>query len=208
MAVMNGKRRVLLMAIALAAILLPAFVSAQLSKDGKGPANAFNYTESQVSNLTLGCASRFECTQANSKDFFFYNCSYDLKSAQCQCFQGNFSSCNASRSSLGAKQVAALGKGAFSVMGSAKAVLAKIVFMFSSLPLLAKLAAAVIVAAVIIAVLMRMRDNASNNFRKAKSLHQEASELHDNGEEEKAKLLFEKANYLRERADEQQKGPG
>ncbi len=190
---------ILLIAVIFAALNLPALAAAHLVEDGKGPVDPLSYDEAGLAHLSLDCASEFECRQANSRAVFFYNCFYDLKSAQCQCSQGNFSECNTSRSSLDAKQLAAMGKGT-TFIGAVKLVLEKL----GSLPLLARLAAAAIVITAVIAALLRLRDNPENNFRKAKLLHQEASELHEKGDEDKAKLLFEKANYHREKAYEQQ----
>ncbi len=76
----------------------------------------------------------------------------------------------------------------------------------NSLPLLAKAAIAAAVAAAIVVAFLRLRDNASNRLRKAKMLHEKAIRLHQGGEEEKARLLFEKSGFHRERAFEHMKG--
>jgi hypothetical protein len=73
---------------------------------------------------------------------------------------------------------------------------------FNSLPVLAKIAIVAVAVAAVIFVFVRFRSTAASNFRRAESLHAEATKLHENGEEEDAKLLFEKSNYHRERAYE------
>lgn len=71
---------------------------------------------------------------------------------------------------------------------------------FLGLPLLAKAALAAIAAAALFFLFSRLRDNDSNNLRKARSLHERASSLHEKGQEDEAKLLFEKSDYHREKA--------
>jgi len=203
---MKGKTFSLLLAVV--ALLCVTAVSAQLQQDGKGPVNAYNYDEVQLANLSRACAYRFECQQGNPQDIFFYNCAYDAKSAQCQCSQGSFSKCNVTKSSLDAKQVVAMRKGGsfFSgVFGAVSGFARSALQMIIALPLWAKVAAGAIVLAVVIIFILRKRNTAGNNFRRAQLLHRVASELHEKGEEDRAKLLFEKANYYRELADGQQK---
>ena len=72
------------------------------------------------------------------------------------------------------------------------------------MPLLAKVIAGVFVL-VLIFLFIRLRDTSANNLRKAKSFHDEAASLHEEGNEEEARKLFEKSNYHREKAFEQMK---
>ncbi len=193
-----------------AAAVIPQLASAHLLTGSRGPVDAFNYDERQVGHLDEDCGEAFECRQTDVKGVFFFSCYYDVRSGECQCSKGDFSKCSVSRSSFGAKEAAA-GKGggrvSFGLAGAAVANVAKpfkfVFAKFAALPLPAKIAVLLVAAALIIFIFARLRDNAENNLRRAKSLHEEASALHENGSEEEAKLLFEKSNYLREKAYEQ-----
>ena len=186
----------------LAAIFLSQLVLAHLLENGKGKINAFNFDEAVVAHLNSDCAYRYECQRNDAKDTFFYKCYYDVHSSECQCSKGTFSSCNVSSSSLDAPRAAAL-KRQYSGNGSVLALFGGAFGKFSSLPILAKIAIVAIAVAAVIFVFIRLRSTAARNFRMADSLHAEATKLHENGEEEDARLLFEKSNYHRERAYEQ-----
>ncbi len=202
----------LLMVFAIAAVaVIPQLTAANLLNGTKGPVDAYNYDEKLVGQLDVECGQVLECRQTDVKGVFFFNCYYDVKSAECQCSKGGFSYCNASRSSLSAKEAAALKGGSRKdVFGLAGVVAAdvvkpfKFVFAkFAALPMFAKLAVLVIAVAAVIFIFSRLKDNAANNLRKAKELHEQASEQHESGNEEEAKLMFEKSNYHREKAYEQ-----
>ncbi|MBI2143386.1 hypothetical protein HYU20_03525 [Candidatus Woesearchaeota archaeon] len=202
----------MIFAIATAAVI-PQLALAHLLEGTKGPADAFNYDEGQLRHLDDDCGYAFECKQTDVKDVFFFNCYYDLKSGECQCSKGSFSQCGAARSALAAEGKGAAkggsGKGVVSLVGAVVADVAKpfklVYATFAALPLLAKLAVLFMAAAAAIFIFARLRDNAANNLRRAKSLHEKASALHGKGNADEAKLLFEKSNYLREKAYEQMK---
>lgn len=200
---------VMVFAIAVVAAV-PQLASAHLLNGAKGPVDAFNYDEKLVGHLNGDCSQLLECRQTDIKDVFFFNCYYDVKSGECQCSKGEFSQCNSSSSSLSAREVAAIKGGSNGVLGLAGAVvanltkLAKLAYVkFAALPLFAKAVIVVIALVAVIFILRRFRDNAANNFRKARELHGQASELHDAGNEEEARLRFEKSGYHREKAYEQ-----
>lgn len=183
-------------------VLLPQLVLAHLLENSHGELNAFNFDEATAAHLSSDCAYRYECQRSDARDTFFYNCYYDVQSSECQCSKGAFSSCNASSSSLAASTAAAL-KRQYSGNGSVFAFIGGVFGKFGALPLLAKVVIVAVALAAVIFVLTRLRNTASKNFRKAESLHAEAARLHESGNEEEAKLLFEKAGYYREKAYEQ-----
>lgn len=191
-----------------AAVVLPQNAMAHLLQGNKGPINAFNYSEELLQHLNEDCAYSFECRQNDVKNDFLYNCYYDVQSGECQCSKGDFSKCDAGKSSLGPAELTRPkgGMAAFPlslVEGLAKP--AKSLFgILSSLPLAAKIAVAVIVLVAVVSLFVRLRNSMGNNLRRANALHEEATALHEKGQEEEAKLLFEKANYYREHAYEQQ----
>lgn len=194
---------IIYMAVALAAgVLLPQLVLAHLLENSHGELNAFNFDEAAAAHLSSDCAYKYECQRSDAKDTFFYNCYYDVQSSECQCSKGVFSSCNVSSSSLAASTVAAL-KRQYSGNGSVFAFVGGVFGKFGALPLLAKVAIVALAIAAVIFILTRLRDTASKNFRKAESLHAEAARLHESGDAEEAKLLFERAGYYREKAYEQ-----
>ncbi len=201
----------LVMVFAIAAVaVVPQLASAHLLNGTKGPVDAFNYDEKLVGHLDEDCGKLLECRQTDAKDVFFFNCYYDVKSGECQCSKGSFSQCNVGSSSLSTREVAAIKGGSKGVFGMAGAVVAnvakpvKLVYMkFSALPLFAKVLVVVIALAAVIFIFRRFRDNVANNLRKANELHGQASELHEGGNEEEARLKFEKSNYHREKAYEQ-----
>ena len=202
----------MIFAIAAAAVI-PQLVSAHLLEGNKGTVDAFNYDERQVEHLNEDCGQAFECRQADIKGVFFFNCYYDVRSGECQCSKGSFSQCGVARSALAAGGEGAAkggsGKGVVGIVGAVFADFAKpfklVYATFAALPLLVKIAALIAIAAFVIFIFVRMKDNAANNLRRAKSLHEEASALHEGGNEEEARLRFEKSNYLREKAYEQMK---
>ena len=197
-------------ALVATAMVLPQDALAHLLQGNKGPVNAYNYTETLLQHLNSDCTYSFECQHNDVKNDFLYNCYYDVQSSECQCSKGAFSKCDASKSSLDAATAARL-KGANAsaafplalVSGLAKPV-KSLVGLIVSLPLAGKIAAGVLVLIAVIALFMRLRDTLNNNIRKARALHDEATALHEQGQEEEAKQLFEKANYYREHAYEQQ----
>ncbi len=185
--------------VAMASVLLPQLVFAHLLENSHGELNAFNFDEATVAHLNSDCAYRYECQRSDAKDTFFYSCHYDVQSSECQCSKGAFSGCNVSSSSLDAPAVTAL-KRQYSGNGSVFAFAGGVFGKFGSLPLLAKIVIVAVAIAAVIFVFRRLRGTASRNFRKAESLHAEAAKLHEAGNEEEAKLLFEKAGYYREQA--------
>ena len=197
-------------AVVAAALVLPQEAVAHILEGNKGPVNAFNYSEGLLQHLNSDCAYSFECQRNDVKNDFLYNCYYDVQSGECQCSKGSFSKCDASKSSLDPATVAGLkgnnGAGAFplSLIGGLAKPVNSLAALITSLPLAAKIAAGIIALAAVISLFMRLRDTLGNNLRKAKSLHEEATALHEQGQEDEAKLLFEKANYYREHAYEQQ----
>lgn len=202
---MNLEFRVAVFVIAAVVVLLPRPAFAHLLDGNRGPVDAFNYDEEKAAHLDGDCSRAFECKPNDVKGVFFYGCHYDVHSSECQCSEGEFSKCDVSASSLGPKEAARLsggGAGLFAIAGSIAAPVKSVFGAFSGLPLVAKAALAVIAAFALFALFSRMRDNASNNLRKAQSLHERASALHEKGKEEEAKALFEKANFHRERAQE------
>lgn len=190
-----------------AAAVIPQLASAHLLNGTKGPVDAFNYDETLVGPLNEDCGQALECRQTDVNGVFFFNCYYDVKSGECQCSKGEISQCNASRSSLTTEQAAVLKGSSNGVLGFVGAVVAKpfklAYVKFAALPLLAKVVVLVIALAAITFIFSRFRDNAANNLRKARELHEQASGLHESGDEEGAKLLFEKSDYHREKAYEQ-----
>ncbi|MBI2176273.1 hypothetical protein HYU40_02895 [Candidatus Woesearchaeota archaeon] len=190
-----------------AAAVIPQLASAHLLNGNKGPVDAFNYDEAIVGHLNEDCSQAFECRQTDVNGVFFFSCYYDVKSGECQCSKGDFSKCDASRSSLTPKEAASLQGRSNGVLGFVGAVAAKpfklAYVKFAALPLPAKVVVLVIALAAVIFIFSRLRDNAANNLRKAKELHEHASELHEAGNEEEAKLIFEKSSYHREKAYEQ-----
>ncbi len=205
----SAKRACLLMLVAIAvAVVIPQLVQAHLLNGSKGPVDAFNYDEKLVRHLDVDCGMAFECKQTDVKSAFLFNCYYDVKSGECQCSKGGFSNCNVSRSSLSVKEAAAIkassnSKGILGLAGSVVAVPKLFFSGFLGLPLLARLFILAVAVAAIVLAFNRLRDSAANNLRTAKDLHEEASELHEKGEEDKAKALLEKSNYHREKAYEQ-----
>ena len=197
-------------ALVATAMVLPQDALAHLLQGNKGPVNAYNYTEALLQHLNSDCTYAFECQHNDVKNDFLYNCYYDVQSGECQCSKGAFSKCDASKSSLDPAVAASL-KGmttsaAFPlslVTGLLKPV-KSLVGLIASLPFAGKIAAGVLVLIAVIALFLRLRDTMNNNLRKARALHDEATALHEQGQEEEAKLLFEKANYYREHAYEQQ----
>lgn len=190
-----------------AASVIPQLAAANLLNGTRGPVDAYNYDEKLLGQLDAECGQVLECKQTDIKGVFFFNCYYDVKSGECQCSKGSISQCNSSRSSLSAKEVAGIKGGSNGVFGVVGAVVTKPMKLayvkFSALPLLAKVVVLVIAVAVVIFILGRLKDSAANNLRRAKGLHEQASELHEAGNEEEAKLMFEKSNYHREKAYEQ-----
>ncbi len=185
----------------IASVFLPQLVFAHLLENGHGPITAFNYDEEALVHLNVDCAYKYECQPTDSKGEFFFGCYYDAKSGECQCSKGEFSKCDAAKSSLGSSAAATGGIGG--VFGAVK-VTAKVTFgLFNSLPALAKVAILAIAAVAAVFAFSRLRNTASNNLRKAGELHEQATMLHESGDEEEAKLLFERSNYHRERAYEQ-----
>lgn len=202
-----GKRGMLsLLLVAAAAVLvlvlLAQSVFSHLLEDGHGSLNAFNFDEATLAHLNSDCAYKYECQRSDAKDTFFYNCYYDAQSSECQCSKGAFSSCSVGSSSLDVPKAAAL-KRQYSGNGFVLAVVGGFFGKFNSLPILAKIVVVAVAVAAVIFVFRRFRDTASRNFRRAESLHAEAAKLHETGNEEEAKLLFEKAGYYREKAYEQ-----
>jgi len=191
--------------IAAAFAFLAAFLSAQLAsahllEGNRGKVDAFNYDLEQVKHLDEDCASAFECRPNDAKSVFFNNCRYDVYSSECQCSEGDFSRCNLSRSSVSGREAAAF-RG-----NDREGLLAAAFGWLGSVPIAFKVAAVALLAVAAIAIVSRHRDNAVNNLRRARMLHEKASRLHDAGKEEQAKALFDRSNYLRERAEGQQKG--
>ena len=201
-------------AVVAAALVLPQEAVAHLLEGNKGPVNAFNYSEGLLQHLNSDCAHSFECRRNDVKNDFMYNCYYDVQSGECQCSKGSFSKCDASKSSPNPAMAAGL-KGnnsasAFplSLIGGLAKPVKSLVEILNSLPLAAKIAAGIIALVVVISLFLRLRDTMANNLRKARALHDAATALHEQGQEDEAKLLFEKANYYREHAYEQQLGKG
>ena len=138
-------------AVVAAAMVLPQDAVAHLLQNGKGPVNAFNYTEELLQHLNSDCASAFECRRNDVKNDFLYNCHYDVQSGECQCSKGGFSKCDVGKSSLGPAEAAGLNgnnraPSAFllSLVGSLATPVKSAVGLFNSLPLAAKIAAGVI----------------------------------------------------------------
>ena len=184
-------------ALLISLALMPLAAGAQLLTDGKGPVDAYNYNEQQLSELNLECGWQFECKPNDVQGVFFYNCYYDVKSAECQCAEGSLSQCNRTRSSLPAHGGFSLStRGALGIATGAIASAA-------ALPLLTKIGIGALILAIALLLYLRLRDSADNNLRTAKALHEKASALHEQGQEDEAKLLFEKANYHREKAYQQ-----
>ncbi len=198
----------LLMVFAIAAAaVVPQLVSGHLLNGTRGPVDAFNYDEALVGHLNEDCGRALECRQTDIKGVFFFSCYYDVKSGECQCSKGDFSKCDAARSSLSAGEAASLKGSSRGVLGLAGAVVVNVAkpvkqayVKFAALPLVGKAAILVIVAVAVIFILRRLQDSASNSLRKARELHEQASGLHEKGDEEGAKLLFEKSDYHREKA--------
>src|SRR3989338_3529171 len=94
--------------VAMASVLLPQLVFGHLLEDSHGELNAFNFDEATVAHLNSDCAYRYECQRSDAKDTFFFSCYYDVKSGECQCSKGQFSSCNVSSSSLDTAKATAL----------------------------------------------------------------------------------------------------
>ncbi|MBI2549801.1 hypothetical protein HYV83_01305 [Candidatus Woesearchaeota archaeon] len=192
----------LLMVFAIAAAaVVPQLVSAHLLDGNKGPVDAFNYDEGQLKHLDSDCAASFECKPNDVNGVYFYNCHYDVYSSECQCLKGEFSKCDAAKSSLGAAAVATGGIGG--VFDAVKVTVKTAFGLFDSLPALAKVAILAIVAAAAVFAFSRLRSTASNNLRRAREFHEQATLLHEAGDEEEAKLLLERSNYHREKAYEQ-----
>ncbi len=193
--------RIAVFAIAVAIAFLPRPALAHLLDGNRGPVDAFNYDEETAAHLNEDCAMAFECMPNDVKGVFFYGCHYDAHSAECQCSEGELSKCDVSASSLGSKEAARLSgrsAGLFTIAAPVKSAFGA----FSDLPFAAKAALAVVAAVALLILLSRMRDNAQNNLRKAKSLHERASAMHEKGNEDEAKALFEKASHYRERSQE------
>lgn len=215
MARVVSERLFVIAAVVLTAAVLPEIVLAHLLNGNRGAIDAFNYDEGQLRHLDGDCGYAVECKQTDVKGVFFFSCYYDLRSGECQCSKGSFSQCSVARSALAAEGEGAAkggsgkGKGIVSLVGAVVADVAKpfklVYATFAALPLLAKLAVLFMAAAAAIFIFARLRDNAANNLRRAKFLHEKASALHGKGNEDEAKLLFEKSNYLREKAYEQMK---
>ncbi len=199
----------LAVAILAAAAVLPQNAMAHLLQGSRGPVNAFNYADELLPHLNEDCTYSFECRHNDVKNNFLYNCYYDVQSGECQCSKGDFSKCDAGKSSLGPAELARMKSGGMAafplslVEGLAKPV-KSLIGWFSSLPLAAKIAAGVIVLIAVVSLFLRLRNSLGNNLRRANALHEEATVLHEKGQEEEAKLMFEKANYYREHAYEQQ----
>lgn len=185
----------------MASVLLPQLVLAHLLENSHGPVTAFNYDEETLAHLNKDCSYKYECQPTDIKGEFFFSCYYDAKSGECQCSKGEFSKCDAAKSSLGSAAAATGGIGG--VFGAVK-VTVKVAFgLFDSFPTLAKAAILAIAAAAVVFAFSRLRNTASNNLRKAGKFHEQATRLHESGDEEGAKLLFERSNYHREKAYEQ-----
>ena len=73
---------------------------------------------------------------------------------------------------------------------------------FFGLPVFVRIASGLAVFAAAFIVFRRMSESSLNNLRRARSLHEKAASLHEKGREDEARLLFEKSNYYRERAEE------
>ncbi len=199
----------LAVAVLAAAVALPQAALAHLLQGNKGPASAFNYTEELLHHLDEDCVYSFECRNTDAKGDFLYGCHYDLQSGECQCSRGGFSECDVGKSSLAPAEISRLkGAGGLAFPFSFAGVVAKpvgyVVGLFSSLPLVAKIAVGIIVLVAVVSLVAKLRNALGDDLRKAKSLHAEASVLHEQGQEEEAKLTFEKANYHREQAYERQ----
>ena len=195
-------------AVFLAAVVLPEAVLAHLLNGNNGPVDAFNYDEGQLKHLDSDCAASFECKPNDVNGVYFYNCYYDVYSSECQCSEGEFSRCNVGKSSLSPSQAASLSKGfgrgfPFTLVGMAVGSVKGAFEKFGALPILAKIVILLLAAAAVVFIYNRLKDNAANNLRNAAELHDRATSLHEKGDEETARLLFEKANYYREKAFEQ-----
>lgn len=193
----------LIIAVVLTAAVLPEVVLAHLLTGNRGPIDAFNYDERQVDHLNADCKKAIECKQTDIKNIFFFNCYYDVRSGECQCSKGDFSKCDLAAANKGSGDG---NKGVVSLIAADAVKPFKFVYAkLAALPLLAKVAVLLVVAAAVIFILARLKDNSKNNLRRAGSLHEEASVLHERGNEDEAKSLFEKSNYLREKAYDQMK---
>lgn len=194
----------LLMFLVLAATVMPELSFAHLLQGNKGPVDAYSYDEEKAAHLNDDCAEAFECRPNDIKGVYFYDCHYDAGSSECQCSEGEFSKCNAAIGSLDDKGVSRLkgNAGLLAIAGSITGPVKSAFGALSGLPLLAKVALIAVLVAAAFVLFSRLRDNASNNIRRAQSLHQQATALHEKGDEEGAKLLFEKAGYHREKAQQ------
>lgn len=185
--------------VALLAALLPV-ASAHLLDGNRGPVDAYNYDEVKAAHLNEDCAKAFECQPADAKDAYFYNCAYDVASAECQCSQGGFSRCRVASSSLDPAVARMRSGGVSSIAGLVTRPVKSAFAALGGMPVAAKLALLAVFVAAAFIVFSRTRDSASNNLRKARSLHERATALHEKGREEEARLLFEKSSYHREKA--------
>ncbi|MBI2145384.1 hypothetical protein HYU18_03625 [Candidatus Woesearchaeota archaeon] len=188
---------------AIVAAVMPVAGFAHLLDGNRGPVDAYDYDEVQAAHLNEDCAYEFECRPNDQKGVYFYGCYYDVGSSECQCSEGELSRCNRAVSSL-AGQPSKSG-GLLSFGGSVAGPLKSSFGSFGSLPLLVKVALVAVAAGLFFMVFTRLRDSVSNNLRRARSFHEKGTSLHEKGLEEEARLMFEKANYYRERAQEQAK---
>ena len=72
-----------------------------------------------------------------------------------------------------------------------------------NMSLTGKISLIVAAGLIIIALYLRYRDNAGNNFKKAREHHKKAIELHGQGREDDANKHYQAANEFREKAEEQ-----
>jgi hypothetical protein len=199
--------QILIIAITLTLGIFTTSVFAHILEDGRGPVDPFNfneYDEETLAHLDKDCSEAFECQTTGFENEYFSNCKYDVQSSECQCSKGDISQCNTASSSLNEKEISSLKGEGFKIpfVGTAFGSVKGISGRFSTIPILAKIAALVIALVIFLAIFSRLKDNISNNLRKARSLHKKATNLHEDGDEKEAKVLFDKSNYHREKAYE------
>ncbi len=167
----------------------------------KGPVDAYNYDEQKAAQLSVECSQKFECKPTDMNGAFFYGCHYDVISAECQCSSGEFSRCNVTASVLDPWEAKKAGGSKRAVAGLVLAPFKLAFSAFGRLPLPARAAIVIGLVAAAIFIFLRTRNTPSNNLRRAQSLHARATALHEKGQEDEARILFEKSNYYREKAN-------
>ena len=153
--------------------------------------------EKSRAELNAECALKYECRPV--REYYWYGCFYDSERGDCRCFVGDLGQCRAEKSSV---NVSAQDKKEEkeSEQPTGAASISQEPGKKGKLGIILAIA---LVAFLFIVSRALDKDNARNNFARARQYHKIAEDHHLRGNGKKAKHYYEQAQKFRKKAEEQ-----